>query len=125
MIAESIKGILKEGRKKDPMAQWFKDFDNVSKYRENMDYIEKGGRKPNHWKKKENVQESKGNKKRELEDAILNVLGILRSYSVEEFGCLDKNEFDNLHSVLTNVFEKINASYDYGPYEGEPYHFGY
>jgi len=47
MIAESVKRVLKEGRKKDPMAQWFKDFDNVSKYRDNMDYIEKGGREPN------------------------------------------------------------------------------
>ena len=85
----------------------------------------KGGRKPNHWKKKSEIQESKGSAKRELEDAIQNVLGILHSYILEDFECLDKEEFDNLYSVLSDALHKITASYDYGPYEGEPYHFGY
>lgn len=47
IVKESVDSILKEGsKKKDPMAQWFNDFNKASKYRETMDYVNKGGRNP-------------------------------------------------------------------------------
>ena len=47
VIKESVNSILNEGsRKKDPMSQWFNDFNKASKYRETMDYVNKGGRNP-------------------------------------------------------------------------------
>ena len=72
------------------------------------------------------LRENRGNKKAELEDAIRNVMGILNAFIEEDFGgCLNKEELDNLYSTLSDALQKINASYDYGPYEGEPYYFGY
>ena len=47
IVKESVDSILKEGqKKKDPMSQWFNDFNKASKYRETMDYVNKGGRNP-------------------------------------------------------------------------------
>ena len=37
------------------MRQWFDDFNKASKYRETMDYIEKGGKNPNKKKLKESI----------------------------------------------------------------------
>ena len=72
------------------------------------------------------LRENRDNKKAELEDAIRNVTGILHASIEEDFGgCLNKEELDNLYSTLSDALQKINASYDYGPYEGEPYYFGY
>lgn len=58
IINENIKKVLKEGsKKKDPMAQWFNDFNKASKYRETMDYVNKGGRNPLSKNKNENLNE--------------------------------------------------------------------
>ena len=47
IVKESVNSILKEGsKKKDPMSQWFNDFNKASKFRETMDYVNKGGRNP-------------------------------------------------------------------------------
>ena len=47
IIKESVDSILNEGsKKKDPISQWFNDFNKASKYRETMDYVNKGGRNP-------------------------------------------------------------------------------
>ena len=54
IVKESVYSLLedtKAQRKKDPMNQWFKDFDAASKHRENMEYIENGGREPNKHRK--------------------------------------------------------------------------
>ena len=60
IVKESVDSILKEGsKKKDPMSQWFNDFNKASKYRETMDYVNKGGRNPLSKKKEDNeVNES-------------------------------------------------------------------
>ena len=60
IVKESVDSILKEGsKKKDPMSQWFNDFNKASKYRETMDYVNKGGRNPLSKKKEDNeVSES-------------------------------------------------------------------
>lgn len=47
IVENSVKKILESKTKKDPMQKWFNDFNKASKFRENMDYIEKGGRNPN------------------------------------------------------------------------------
>lgn len=58
IVKESVDSILKEGsKKKDPMAQWFNDFNKASKYRETMDYVNKGGRNPLSKNKNENLNE--------------------------------------------------------------------
>ena len=51
IVKESVNKILSEAKKKDPMQQWFKDMEDIQKYRNNMEYITKGGRKPKHWNK--------------------------------------------------------------------------
>ena len=60
IVKESVDSILKEGsKKKDPMAQWFDDFNKASKFRETMDYVNKGGRNPLSKKKEDDeVNES-------------------------------------------------------------------
>lgn len=60
IVKESVDSILKEGsKKKDPMSQWFNDFNKASKNREIMDYVNKGGRNPLSKKKEDNeVSES-------------------------------------------------------------------
>lgn len=65
-----------------------------------------------------------GSAKRELEDAINNTLGVLHTYNEEDFEALTKQELDQLYEFLSMVKDKISQSYEYGPYEGEPYHFG-
>ena len=55
IVKEAVNRILedtKAQRKKDPMNQWFNDMENTQKFRDNMEYITKGGKKPEHWKKK-------------------------------------------------------------------------
>ena len=55
IVKESVDSILKKGsKKKDPMSQWFNDFNKASKYRETMDYVNKGGRNPLSKKKEDN-----------------------------------------------------------------------
>lgn len=60
IVKESVNSILKEGsKKKDPMSQWFNDFNKASKFRETMDYVNKGGRNPLSKKKEDDgVNES-------------------------------------------------------------------
>lgn len=45
VIKESVGEILAKS-KKDPMSQWFDDFNKASKFRETMDYVNKGGKNP-------------------------------------------------------------------------------
>ena len=71
------------------------------------------------------VKENLNNNKRELEDAIRNVLGVLNNCNRDDFDCLDNGEIENLYDTLNNTLRKINDSYDYGPYEDDPYYFGY
>ena len=134
IVKESVDSILKEGsKKKDPTSQWFKDFNKASKYRETMDYVNKGGRNPN--QRNKNVAKTTNKitnesiktpqAKRKLEDALRNVMGILSSYIEEDFEIFKKAELDNLYNICSDLTKKINNSYDYGPYEGEPYYFGY
>ena len=63
IIKESVDSILKEGsKKKDPMSQWFNDFNKASKYRETMDYVNKGGRNPLSKKKEDDEIDESYNK---------------------------------------------------------------
>lgn len=63
VIKESVNSILNEGsRKKDPMSQWFNDFNKASKFRETMDYVNKGGRNPLSKKKKDDEIDESYNK---------------------------------------------------------------
>ena len=62
--------------------------------------------------------------KRELEDALRNVVGILHAYIESDFEIFTKSELENLYEICSDMTRKINDSYDYGPYEGEPYNFG-
>ena len=63
LIKESVNSILKEGsKKKDPMSQWFNDFNKASKYRETMDYVNKGGRNPLSKKKEDDEIDESYNK---------------------------------------------------------------
>lgn len=71
---------------------------------------------------KKHLTESKS-PKNELEDALNNVLGIMHTYNDDQFG-INKEDFDNLYEMISNITNKINNSYEYGPYEGEPYYFG-
>ena len=73
---------------------------------------------------REGANEEISSPKRKLEDAIDNVIGILHAYNEEDFEILTKNEFDNLYDLLSEVSHKIKDSYDYGPYEDDPYYFG-
>lgn len=123
IIKKSVENILEGSKKKDPMQQWFKDFDNASKYRETMDYVSKGGRKPKHLNKIEPTNEATNSSAKpnsELEDALQNVLGVLHKYVEEDFVGIDKNTFDRLYETISDVMGKISDTYDFGPYEGEP-----
>ena len=63
VIKESVNSILNEGsRKKDPMSQWFNDFNKASKFRETMDYVNKGGRNPLSKKKEDDEIDESYNK---------------------------------------------------------------
>ena len=64
--------------------------------------------------------------KRELEDAVDNLMGVMAGFTESQFGDLiTQEELDDLYRKLSAVTTKIKKSYIYGPYEGEPYHFGY
>lgn len=74
-------------------------------------------------KVKKHLKESK-TPKGELEDALYNVKGILHAYNDTEYG-ITKEDFNKLYATISDIIDKLSRSYDYGPYEGEPYHFGY
>jgi len=64
--------------------------------------------------------------KRELEDAVDNLMGVMAGFTESQFGdVITQEELDDLYRKLSAVSTKIKKSYAYGPYEGEPYHFGY
>lgn len=61
---------------------------------------------------------------RELEEALYNIQGMLGE--VESEGHIDKNLLEELSDATHKVIRFINKeTYDDGPYEGEPYYFGY
>ena len=72
---------------------------------------------------KKHLKEAKS-PKGELENALYKVKGILHAYNDTEYG-ITKEDFNKLYETISDIIDKLSRSYDYGPYEGEPYHFGY
>ena len=52
IVKGAVENILKEGKKSaDPMIQWYKDMEDAQDFRDTMDYVTKGGRRPKGWKR--------------------------------------------------------------------------
>lgn len=96
--------------------------------KESVDSILKEERPISKKKKDNKINESysakTGRAKRELGDALLNVKGVINKYIEEEFDCFTKSELEDISDFCDNMYRKISDSWNYGPYEGEPYHFG-
>ena len=116
IIKESVDSILKEGsKKKDPMSQWFNDFNKASKFRETMDYVNKGGRKPKHWKRTDEAYNSLGSNlsdefiektTRGFKRQVATLLTYMNAYSItlRDF-LLGEEDFSNLYDLLAEIEE--------------------
>ena len=71
-----------------------------------------------------NENQSQQRAKRELEKALGEVKGVIMHYGDFIRDCFTKQEMDALSETISDAIDKLNKSYDYGPYEDEPYHFG-
>ena len=131
-----IRKCVNEATKKDPMKQWFKDMENASEYRERMDYITKGGRKPISRKSKEKMDEgtdiSIEQKKKLCQLVKQRAYEIQRiiNYMTEpgpngnnylEDLIADEPWFKQLQDAVFDM-ESYGKQYDvdYGPYEDDP-----
>ena len=131
-----IRRCVNEATKKDPMKQWFKDMENASEYRERMDYITKGGRKPNSRKSKEKIEE-KTNISIEQKKKLCQLVK-QRAYEIQriindmtasgpngrnylEDLIADEPWFKQLQDAVFDM-ELYGKQYDvdYGPYEDDP-----
>ena len=124
IISESVRRIIMEEKKgKDPMKQWFNDFDKASKYRETMDYITKGGKNPNKKKLKEDISLAHEDKLRQsvgkFAQQIKGIIDSLTSYASSPTGenylaDLVKNEewINDLWHVYFSMEEFAKTSAD-------------
>lgn len=71
-----------------------------------------------------NENNSQQRAKRMVENALREAQGVLAHYGDFIRDCISKQEMEALYETISDVIDKINKSYDYGPYEGEPYNFG-
>ena len=119
IIKESVNSILKEGsKKKDPMSQWFNDFNKASKFRETMDYVNKGGRNPLSKKKEDDGVNESYNKlnglhrlayeNQEMKEKIKEVAqfadivaGVARSEGKDDYAKFYK-------PLASNIFQMLN-----------------
>ena len=119
VIKESVNSILNEGsRKKDPMSQWFNDFNKASKFRETMDYVNKGGRNPLSKKKEDDGVNESYNKlnglhrlayeNQEMKEKIKEVAqfadivaGVARSEGKDDYAKFYK-------PLASNIFQMLN-----------------
>ena len=108
LIKESIKKVLQEGKNKDPMSQWFADFNKASKFRETMDYINKGGRNP--LKKPTDNGTEKGRVLNEYEDYVGSIydtepqLGYVADDTVRDFAEKILRQINNKIASLQRKF---------------------
>ena len=112
LIKECVRKTLQEGKKKDPMFQWFADFNKVSKFRETMDYIKKGGRNPLRKSKTNNIKE--GRMLNEYEDYVGEIydgepLGEIKDGEVREFA---RKMFIHVNNEIRNLQRKYNDDYE-------------
>ena len=119
IVKESVNSILKEvSKKKDPMSQWFNDFNKASKFRETMDYVNKGGRNPLSKKKEDDGVNESYNKlnglhrlayeKQEMKEKIKEVAqfadivaGVARSEGKDDYAKFYK-------PLASNIFQMLN-----------------
>ena len=119
IVKESVNSILKEGsKKKDPMSQWFNDFNKASKFRETMDYVNKGGRNPLSKKKEDDGVNESYNKlnglhrlvyeNQEMKEKIKEVAqfadivaGVARSEGKDDYAKFYK-------PLASNIFQMLN-----------------
>ncbi len=71
-----------------------------------------------------NENQSQQRAKRILAKALGELKGVIMNYGDFIRDCFTKQEMDALQETIYDALDKIDKSYDYGPYEGEPYHFG-
>lgn len=119
IVKESVDSILKEGsKKKDPMSQWFNDFNKASKYRETMDYVNKGGRNPLSKEKEDDEVSESYNKLNGLHRLAYENQGMkAKIKEVAQFagivaGVADSEGRDNYakfyKSLAYNIFQMLN-----------------
>lgn len=112
LIKECVRKTLQESKKKDPMLQWFADFDKASKFRETMDYIKKGGRNPLRKSKTNNIKE--GRMLNEYEDYVGDTylgepLGEIKDGEVREFA---RKMFIHVDNEIRNLQRKYSDDYE-------------
>lgn len=110
IVKESINTIVedtKAQRKKDPMNQWFKDMDDAQKYRDNMEYITKGGRKPKHWKQRTNEGMAIENEAGFLPHLKRTYENLRREYETWQYATYKPQDMDNAIEAIIDAMHSV------------------
>ena len=119
IVKESISKILSEAKKKDPMQQWFKDMEDIQKYRNNMEYITKGGSKPKHWKK--DLDENSVTETRFLPLLQKTYENLRREYEHWQYAKYKPQGMDNaISAILKAMFSVQEVIWDIEPSDNIP-----
>ena len=108
IVKESVNRVVEDTRaqrKKDPMNQWFRDMDNAQKYRDNMEYITKGGRKPKHWKQPTN--EGVENETRFLPHLKRTYENLYREYEHWQYATYKPQGMDDAISAIIAAMHSV------------------